>query len=387
MKSHWILLAWLLGITLALACVIAELWWGTIWYARSFDVALGDLDGDGDLDAFLGNGHTDDTGELNTIWLNDDQGRFEDSGQRLGDRLHNSCDSRAVALGDLDDDGDLDAFVANLNGYNTVWLNDGVGRLTSNDQRLLDARNTRHTVALALGDLDGDGDLDAYLGNCCQTTSSQQPGVVIAPYNTDWLNDGRATFTHSGQRLGPSETRAVALGDLDGDGDLDAFVGNEGQANKIWLNDGRANFTDSGQEPGLSNTYAVALGDLDGDGDLDAFLGNDGANQVWSNDGDGHFTDTAQSLGDDKTQVVTLADLDGDGDLDAFVGNSRAAEIWLNDGRGRFKVHGRRLAYSDRYVIALGDLDGDGDLDVLAMSWDEGYQVWHNEGQARFVKP
>ena len=92
---------------------------------------------------------------------------------------------------------------------------------------------------LALGDVDGDGDLDAFVANL----GSGQPNSV-------WLNNGSGTFS-LGQSVGSSPSDGVGLGDLDGDGDLDAFVANRlNQPNRVWKNDGNGNFTDSGQTPG-----------------------------------------------------------------------------------------------------------------------------------------
>ena len=90
---------------------------------------------------------------------------------------------------------------------------------------------------------------------------------------------------------------------------------NPPSGNKIWLNDGHGVFTDSGQSLGDSATFIdAALGDLDGDGDLDAFV----ANNVWVNDGSGNFTDSGLILGDSTSSRVALDDLDGDGDLVAW---------------------------------------------------------------------
>ncbi|MGA0873547.1 MAG: FG-GAP-like repeat-containing protein, partial [Phycisphaerales bacterium] len=138
----------------------------------------------------------------------------------------------------------------------------------------------------------------------------------------------------SGQALGNSNSQSVALGDLDGDGDLDAMVGNYAQPNRVWINDGAGTFTDSGQALGNSISYSVALGDLDGDGDLDAMDANvtPEPNRVWLNNGTGTFTDSGQALGNAYSVSVALGDLDGDGDLDAMVANAGPNRVWINDG-------------------------------------------------------
>ena len=190
---------------------------------QSFSVALGDLDGDGDLDAMVGNfGIVSGVeGEPNAVWTNDGTGTFTNSRQALGNNK-----SFSVALGDLDGDGDLDAMVANLGQPNTVWTNNGSGTFTNSGQAL----GNGGSWSVALGDLDGDGDLDAMVANYL-------PGEINNQPNTVWINDGTGTFTNSGQALGNSRSHSVALGDLNGDGDLDAMVGNLDQPNTVWMND------------------------------------------------------------------------------------------------------------------------------------------------------
>jgi formylglycine-generating enzyme required for sulfatase activity len=252
-----------------------------------FDVALGDLDGDGDLDAFVAQE------EANTVWLNDGDGAFSDTGQALGVAI-----TAAVVLRDLDDDGDLDALAGGWDEPAKVWLNDGTGTFTDGGHDLSPA--SIHIHGLALGDVDGDGDLDAFMA-----IASGDPNEV-------WLNDGAGTFSDSGQRLPGSLGHGVSLGDLDGDGDLDAFVTHgdpwRGSSDTVWLNDGGVQggtpgtFTDSGLRLGELASYAVGLGDLDNDGDLDAFVAHSDwedtregvPNQVWLNETRYPPTDTLE---------------------------------------------------------------------------------------------
>ncbi len=376
---------------------------------RSHVVSLDDVDGDGDLDAVVGNrpGNTDYSGEPNAIWLNDGAGHFTDTGQRLIGSHGTKWDvTHAVALGDLDSDGDIDAVFGNaIPSLNTVWLNDGAGQYELHGEVHMKPHNQFDysvSMSVALGDLDSDGDLDAYVGNCCRgewivsSANKIDARGFSDAYNMVWLNDGDGRLKDSGQRLGNWATGAVALGDLDGDGDLDAFEVNQGirsefidsvTDNMVWLNDGTGHFADNGQRLGHSDGYAVALGDLDGDGDLDAFVGNahfGRANEVWLNDGAGNFMGSEQRLGDENTRIVALDDVDRDGDLDAFVGNEGFGQIWTNDGTSCFTDSGQRFEWGSDYAVNLADVDGDGDEDVFAIRFTGDCLVWRNDGTGHF---
>ncbi len=332
----------------------------------NFDVDLADLDRDGDLDAFI----TSDTGEGNQVWFNDGQGRFIDSGQRLG-----TASNIYSALGDLDADGDIDAVVATRGG-GRIWLNNGAGQFTASTQVLGNALS----IDVALGDLDRDGDLDAFLAN-----TNAAPDRV-------YLNNGAGVFTDSGQLLGAIHSKSVVLGDLDKDGDLDAIVGN-GPTNGlgpdyIWLNDGNGRFTDSGQRMGNAQTQHIALGDLDGDGDLDSFSVGGSPASVWKNDGTGRMVNTNQSLGSSGVgSHAALADLDNDGDLDAYIANwSQIPDtVWINDGSGNFTDSLLRLGNTTSSHVALADVNRDGNIDALVANYGEAERVYLNRREPRDI--
>lgn len=346
----------------------------------SYAVALGDLNADGHLDAFVVNGSYQQI-EANKVWLNNGSGVFGDSGQEIGEKY-----SVHVALGDLDSDGDLDAFVTN-GSYgsgqpNEVWLNDGSGVFSDSGQELGDI----FSVRVRLGDLDGDDDLDAYIVNAHGMGSEDGNNEV-------WVNDGSGNFTLK-STLNISRSLSADLGDLDGDGDLDAYVARSQVGDQVWLNDGSGNFGDSGQNFHLnSSNNDVVLGDMDGDGDLDAFVvewGLHGSpNQLWLNDGKGYFQDSGQSLGNAASASAALKDVDQDGDLDVSVANSEneggghANALWLNDGLGNFSL-GQNMGSTFSNYVALADLDRDGALDIFtANGWlgPQANEVWFNQQQ------
>ena len=285
--------------------------------------------------------------------------------------------SFGVALGDLDNDADLDAFVANVlheaapTNANQVWLNDGTGQFTDNGQLL----GSSDSHAVAVGDLDGDGDLDAFVGNSGSNTVLQ--------------NDELGNFSDSGQSLGANNSHTILLADVDQDGDLDAYAANYGQANVLWLNDGTGQFSQSSQMLGNIDSYSAAFGDLDGDCDLDLFITNYSpslANQVWLNDGTGQFSDSGQRLGSAPSYTPVLGDFDRDGDLDAYVANANTDELWLNNGDGLFAISSQSLDTDSGFGAAQGDFDADGDLDIFLpiYSGENGVHLLLNDGAGQF---
>ncbi|HET6202280.1 MAG TPA: VCBS repeat-containing protein [Planctomycetota bacterium] len=337
-------------------------------------LSLGDVDGDGDLDALVAN-----FGQPHGLLLNGGAGVFSDAGAQLPPVVG---PARAAALGDLDGDGDLDALIGNDAQQNQLFLNNGSGSFAYATAQLPPV--FAHTWALALGDVDADGDLDALVAN-------GQPG--FASYNRLQLNNGSAAFVDATAQipLVSAYTRSLALGDLDGDGDLDALLGNDsGSQNLLHLNNGAGVFTDAtAQLPAvLDDTKSLALGDVDGDGDLDVLIGNDGPSRLYANSGSGVFTDATSQMPPtlEIARALALGDLDGDGDLDALIGNDGTQDrLYVNDGSGGFAdatAHPVPEAQGTQ-ALALGDVDGDGDLDAL-LGNDGQSRLYRNDGTGLF---
>jgi hypothetical protein len=333
------------------------------------EMAVGDVDGDGNLDLAVGN-----YDQQNAVYLNNGDSIFDTISHTFGTGSDNTY---ALAMGDMDGDGDLDLAVGNYDQQNAVYLNNGDSTFGNTPYPFGPSDSETH--ALAMGDVDGDGDLDLAVGNAGLGNGQ----------NMVYLNHGDATFPTLPHAFGTGSdnTITMALGDVDGDGDLDLAVGNAYQQNAVYLNDGDGTFPIShtfGTD--LSDTPAVALGDVNGDGSLDLAVGNWGEqNVVHINDGVGNPFDTIShtfGTGADRTGNLALGDVDGDGNLDLIVGNSNQQNVvYLNDGDGTFDSISRTFSPNtdSPSALVMGDVDGDGDLDLAVGNQGEKNVIYLNQ--------
>ena len=191
----------------------------------SVGIALGDMDGDGDLDVVVGNSSS----QTNRLYLNN--GTADPFNGVFGSNITNDLAStRAISLGDLDGDGDLDVVAANLNTTNRLYLNNGTANPFNGVAGSDISADTHPTNSVALGDVDGDGDLDVVAANDFQ--------VVNRVYLNNGTVDPFNGVVGSDLTTDAEDSTAVALGDVDGDGDLDAIVTEFGQVDRIHLNNG-----------------------------------------------------------------------------------------------------------------------------------------------------
>lgn len=404
-------------------------------------VALFDYDNDGDLDVFLvqggplGSGGSGGAGRsvpgreapaypASRLFRNDltrdAEGRphlhFTDVTARAGIGLH--AYGMGAAVGDYDNDGNLDLFVTAF-GADTLYRNNGDGTFTD-VTAIAGVSDDLWSTSATFFDYDRDGDLDLFVANYLDFTLTASksctdslgapdycgPRVYQPVPNRLYRNDGNGRFTNVTDAAGIGKAYGAALGvvagDYNGDGWMDLYVANDARPNQLWINRRDGTFADEGLLSGAAMNAAgnpegsmgIASGDFDGDGDEDLFITNIAGETfvLYKNDGHAGFEDVrvAASLTAPTAGMTGFGtgwfDYDNDGWLDLFVANGAVNtidsqrgqpsplrmknQLFHNTGNGRFvdtsAAAGAAFARADvGRGAAFGDVDNDGDVDIV----------------------
>ena len=368
---------------------------------ESGGVAAADYDGDGDIDIYIVGGNT----EPNQLYQNQGDGTFMEVASSVG--LDLIAWGSGPAFGDIDGDGDLDLFIGAIN-TDPHYLFEN--RVNEDDGRFIDVTlesgitfSARKTMSATFYDYDGDSLLDLVVTHW---NNAYEEGFDT---ETIWRNNGDGSFTSTSIESGIAATLVEGnfdysftanFSDIDGDGIGDLLMTSDFNESQVYLNNANGSFLNITNREIIKDQAGMgaAVGDYDNDGDMDWFVtsiysGNgveEYGNRLYRNDNTGTFEDVTVDAGVQNGGWgwgACTADFDNDGALDivhvngwgevrdsnyrqqpmrffhntnpeALVFEERANEIGLDDrGQGR--------------GIACFDADRDGFIDIVINNNDD----------------
>lgn len=318
-------------------------------------VVLFDADGDADLDLFAG-------GDAfpSVFWRNDGTGKFRDDTAAVG--LGGLLGVHGVIAADYDNDGDRDLYVTRQTD-NQLFRNDGGAFVDVT--AAAGVGDSRWGGTAAFGDYDGDGLLDLYVGNWADYLGTSDPEPNVLYRNAG--NGGFVDVTEQAGAGGARFTNAVAMSDIDGDGDVDLLEANDfgvlGPRTRVFRNEA-GTLTDIAPAVRLDLpifTMNLASADYDRDGDLDYYLTNVGCN-VLAEAVPGGFDDVARARGAGVCDVddPSVAHVFESADPDSPDADERA----IADFQARYVADGSRPGLTGWAGIFL-DFDHDGWEDLF----------------------
>lgn len=406
-------------------------------------VAVFDYDNDGRPDIYFVNGarqpelEKSDPSFYNRLYRNLGGNRFMDVTMKAGVRGEGYA--TGVAVGDFDNDGFADLFIAGVN-RNILYRNRGDGTFEDITAHagLMHSGEGRKPWSIAAGwfDYDNDGFLDLFVVNYCVWIPEKEPPCTAGEArvychpkyyeglpNSLYHNNGDGTFTDvsapSGIAAHIGKGMSVTFLDFDGDGKLDVMVANDTTPNFLFRNEGGGRFREIGLKAGVAfNDDGRALSsmgadarDIDNDGQEDLFLtaNHNESFPLFRNFGKGIFVDITYPSGVGRITLPHtgwsngIYDLNNDGHKDLFaargaiddnlsefshrksaqtnlvlanLGNLRFADVTDRAGTGLRQTGLHRGA-------AFGDFDGDGRVDVVVTRIGEQALLLRNTSPVR----
>jgi enediyne biosynthesis protein E4 len=404
-------------------------------------VAVLDYDGDGYLDIYLVNGaaipslEKDSPVYWNRLYHNNHDGTFTDVTEKAG--VAGAGYGMGVAIGDYDNDGWPDIFVANVTA-NELFHNNGDGTFTDVTAKaglqgaVLDGKKM-WSAGAGWFDYNNDGLLDLFVVNYCKWEVNKDPYCTIgggargychpkyyeSTHNTLYRNNGDGTFTGVSQETGiaahAGKGMSVSFADYDGDGFLDAFVANDTTRNFLFHNIGGKKFDEIGALAGVA--YGSNGTALSGMGSDFRDVNNDGSPDIWhtavefesfplyGNHGREDFADLTVSSGLARlTSQMSgwgngIFDFDNDGWKDLFVARSNVLDnisglvperqypepnsVFRNLGNGKFEDVSSEAGpdftrAAPHRGVAFGDIDNDGHIDAVVTVLNGPVKLFHN---------
>jgi len=362
--------------------------------------AFADVDGDGDMDLFIG-GKSETTISVlhnDILYFENNGGVFSNADSPFPDSLNiapTMSDTARVspAFVDYDMDGDPDCVIGLEDGSFIYYRNDG-GQMVG----VIGAGNPFDGIVLGSGnasptffDVDNDGDMDAVIGKA--------DGGIAYYENVDGVYTERTDAANPFDAINVTENSAPAFADLDGDGDMDLFVGNkEGKIAYFENNEGvwTANIDGNPLSQILvaGEDSAPAFANLDGDDDMEVYVGANipGLLEYYDPDENRNF----RFINDNQLNITRLAndpnpglvDIDKDGDMDAFFGMGDGFVEYFENVSGTYvkqdsannPLNTGVFKTSAIAAPSFADLDDDGDMDCYMGTYEENIVFLENEG-------